>query len=356
MEKILTVVGTMSGTSFDGVDAAIVQTDGEKIISLGPKYSKPYSKELRENIRSVILGNYNSSDLLLIENELTRHHAEVINELKDKHPEQKIDLVGFHGQTILHDPDKKITWQLANPSLLAKLTGIDVIADFRRGDMAMGGQGAPLVPIFHAALFGFVEKPVAILNLGGVANVTYLGENDDIIAFDTGPACALLDDLVYKVTGKDYDEGGLMAAQGKLDKAVLDKLISHEYFKQTPPKSLDRNVFSYFEIDLPFVDALATLAHFTAATITDSIKYMPSPPKRWIVCGGGRRNKFLMDLLNITYNLPIINSDSFDFDGTYIEAQAFAFLAARSYFGMSTSLATVTGAKGDIRGGGYYRA
>lgn len=356
--KELTVIGTMSGTSFDGVDAAVITTNGVEIQSLGPTLGRPYPDSLRRSIREIVLGKYDTKTLLAVENEITSFHAEVINSLKLQ-SDQSVDLVGFHGQTIFHDAGAGTTWQLANPSLLNELTGLAVVADFRRRDLAAGGQGAPLVPLYHKALFKNSPKPVVVLNLGGVGNLTYLGENDEILAFDTGPGCALIDDLINSKLNMPYDDEGKIAASGELNHSLLDELMTNEYFDKLPPKSLDRNQFSSIALDIKLEDALATLAHFTAKTVAKALDLLPKFPLKLIVCGGGRYNNFLMKLLAQEYKLPVQNIDELNFNGyklhgSFIEAQAFGFLAARSFHGLALSLSETTGVRKPVPGGGVY--
>lgn len=364
MKHPLTIIGTMSGTSYDGLDASIVKTDGKTIYSLGDSASLEYPKHLRGAIGSVIEGNYNTTLLLETRDELTKFHAFLIERLLNNSGVQasQVDLIGFHGQTIYHDPNASLTWQIANPALLAYKTGIDVVADFRSMDMAAGGQGAPLVPLFHSALFSSYQEPIAVVNIGGVANVTYLDHGTkQILAFDTGPGCALINDLMFKKFFKNYDDQGKIAATGSVNKAYLDHLVMHEYFASPPPKSLDRNQFSYAISYLEALadnDALCTLTHLTAKSIADSMQHLPKVPKLWIICGGGRKNLFLMSLLR-EYGLNAVDVDELEvlgkkLNGSYIEAQAFAFLAARAYYGLPLSLPTTTGIAQEVSGAALY--
>lgn len=364
--KILTVIGTMSGTSFDGLNTALLKTDGIEIIDLGGHYGISYPELFRQNIRKVILGEYDTALLLEVENEITIYHAQAINKLVKESglSKEQIDLIGFHGQTIFHDSRGCKTWQLGNPSLLAELTGIDVVADFRRRDMAGGGEGAPLVPLFHQALFKDIQKSIAVVNIGGVANITFLNQKGDVIAFDTGPGCALIDDWVNSRMQLKYDENGEIAASGVVNNKKLDFLMDDNYFYRKPPKSLDRNQFlnSMRKIStLNTVDGAATLAHFTAKSIAVALKSLPEAPEKWIISGGGRHNSYLMNILANDYNLSVQNIDELMFknqklNGDLIEAQAFGFLAARSYFHLPLTLPTTTGVVQAAFGGGLYRA
>jgi anhydro-N-acetylmuramic acid kinase len=364
--KILTVIGTMSGTSFDGLNTALLKTDGVDVIDLGGNYSISYPELFRQNIRKVVFGECDTSLILEVENEITLYHAQAINKLVKESglSKEQIDLVGFHGQTVFHDPRGCKTWQLGNPSLLAELTGIDVVADFRRRDMAAGGEGAPLVPLFHQALFRDTQESIAIINIGGVANITFLNRRGDVIAFDTGPGCALIDDWVNSRAKLKYDDNGIIAASGVVNNKKLDFLMDDNYFYRKPPKSLDRNHFlsSMRKISsLNTSDGAATLTHFTAKSISLAVKFLPEVPEKWIVSGGGRHNSFLMNILASDYGLSIQSMDELMFkdkklDGDLIEAQAFGFLAARSYLHLPLSLPTTTGVVQAAFGGGLYRA
>jgi anhydro-N-acetylmuramic acid kinase len=364
--KTLTTIGTMSGTSFDGLDASLVVTNGDKIISLGKNFSISYPELFRQNIRRIIYGDYDSKLLLDVEDEITIYHAKAVSKLlKEANlSKEQVDLIGFHGQTIFHDARACKTWQLGNPSLLAELTGINVVADFRRRDMANGGEGAPLVPLFHAALFKNTQHPTIIVNIGGVANITYLDPEGNIIAFDTGPGCALIDDWVNSRLQLKYDNEGSIAASGAVNHKRLELLMNNNYFHRKPPKSLDRNQFigSLRKVSsLNAADGAATLTHFTAKTITAALEFLPKTPKKWIVSGGGRHNKYLMRVLAEDYNLPVQNIDELKFketqlNGDFVESQAFGFLAARAYLRMPLSLPTTTGVIKPVSGGGFYSA
>ncbi len=364
--KLLTVVGTMSGTSFDGIDVALITTDGNKVTSLSNNFSVYYQERLRQNIRRVLSGDYDSKMLLDTEDEITLYHAQAINRLLKESglDKEQVDLIGFHGQTIFHDSRTYKTWQLGNPSLLAELSGINVIADFRRRDMANGGEGAPLAPLFHAAIFSEATPPLAIINIGGVANITYLGRKNNIIAFDTGPGCALIDDWIYSRMQLKYDADGEVGSIGTVHYEILDSLMEDSYFSRKPSKSLDRNHFtSVFNniSNLNAADGVATLTHFTAKAIAAAKQFLPQNPVKWIISGGGRRNKYLMKILANDYGLDVQNIDEFFFkntklNGDFIEAQAFAFLAARSYLHLPLSLPSTTGTVKPVSGGGFYFA
>ena len=353
MSKILTSLGLMSGTSLDGIDAAIIKTDGEEIHRTEHFLTIPYEDSLREKLFSVIKTQKNIEE---VEKLLTEAHADAVKALLEKAGLSKddIDVIGFHGQTIDHQPDKGITKQIGDGKLLAELTGINVVNDFRSADVKDGGQGAPLAPLYHQAILKEEAKPIAVLNIGGVANVTYVGR-DELIAFDTGTGNAMLNDWVKKHTGDEFDEDGKYAAQGTVNQEVIKKLLKHPYFSKEPPKSLDRNDFSIDTLpeDISLEDGAATIVDFMVKSIIRSCQYYPEKPKKWYVCGGGRHNKLIMEKLS--ENLEDVQKiESLGLNGDAIEAEAFAFLAVRSLNKMPITLATTTGVKTPSATGGVF--
>ena len=357
MPKTLHSIGLMSGTSLDGIDAALIVSDGNTITSTGQWLTVPYAKELREQLRGLLSGQ---GDALLIEKELTVAHAEAVTSLLQKATLSAgdIDIIGFHGQTIIHRPHEGITWQIGNGSLLAALTGIDVVCDFRRRDMASGGQGAPLVPLYHAAIARNLPRPLAIANIGGVGNVTWIGEDTEheLLAFDTGPGNALLDDWIVAHTGSSYDEGGKMAASGTIDKPCLAALLADAFFTKTPPKSLDRNHFKTEVLrGLSCQDGAATLVAFTAESLARAKDFFPEPVKQWVICGGGRHNHAMMQELSRRLTVPVTSIDALGYAGDAIEAQAFGYLAVRSRYGLPLTIPSTTGVTRPVSGGAFYR-
>jgi len=355
----------MSGTSFDGVDAAIVRTNGTTIESLGETYASSYNDSLRKKIRSLIHKKHSINILLDIRDEVAIEHAKVVKGLLNKAnlKSSDIDLIGFHGQTIYHNPAKKKTLQIGNAALLAKLTQINVISDFRSRDIANGGEGAPLVPFYHQAMCQDLEKPVAVLNIGGVANVTYVGR-DNLLAFDTGPGGALLDDWIYEKEKKHFDDGGKIARRGIPNESLLDDFMKNPFFRKQPPKSLDRNKFKSIMkkiSDMSLEDGASTLTHFMARSVNDAQRFFPSKPKKWIICGGGSKNLFLMDLLKKQYGFDTINLKDFkvfknhSINPDFVEAQAFGFLAVRSHYNLPLTIPTTTGVSEKTSGGAFYR-
>ena len=356
----LKALGLMSGTSLDGVDAALIDTDGTNIFSFGPSLTVPYPEEMRALLRSVFGGTGPVADA---ERAMTLFHADVVRALLDDAGMSRadIDIIGFHGQTILHRPEEGRTWQIGDGALLARETGISVVCDFRSADVAAGGQGAPLVPLFHAALCRSFDKPLAVLNLGGVGNVTYIGKQDgDLLAFDTGPANAPLDDWMRRHTGKTYDQDGGFAATGRIEEAAVAAFLADDYFERLPPKSLDRDDFrltlDLLTRSLKPADGAATLSAMVAGAVLMAQTHFPEPVHRWIVCGGGRHNKTLMaGLAAILSPATVENADSLGWNGDALEAQAFGFLAVRSLHGMPLSVPGTTGVPEPTPGGVLFR-
>ena len=351
-------VGLMSGTSLDGIDAALIRTDGRQVFERGPWLTIEYDEDFHESMGLI---TQQSGDVAMIERDFTLRSAEAVKQLlaEAKMKPEEVSVIGFHGQTIDHRPDYGITWQIGNGALLAAETGIDVIADFRRRDMAEGGQGAPLVPLYHAALARGLPKPLAILNIGGMANVTWIEEESNnpwILAFDTGPGNALMNLMIERATGASYDEDGAMAKAGTVDKLALEGYLYDTYFATPPPKSLDRYDFGLEPVlHLDDADAMATLLEFTAQSIAKSLDYLPVPPKQWLVAGGGAHNPVLMARLKELLG-ELKTVDEIGWEGDALEAQAFAFLAVRSLQGLPLTLPQLTGGRRPVTGGAFYRA
>jgi anhydro-N-acetylmuramic acid kinase len=346
--RLYRAIGLMSGTSLDGVDAAFIETDGEGRVVAGPALTRPYDEGFRGRLRAVLGGQGAVAE---VERELTIVHAEAVEALVTEHGIAPVDVVGFHGHTILHRPDQHRTWQIGDGALLASLTGAAVVADFRSADVAAGGEGAPLAPLYHAALASALEKPLAVLNLGGVGNVTWIGE-DEILAFDTGPANALIDDWAQAHTGEACDRDGALARSGRVDQGHLGRFLAHPFFARRPPKSLDRNDFARFvPHGLGPADGAATLTAMTAASVARALEHLPDPPRRWLVTGGGRHNPVLMAELARRLGAPVEAVEQAGWDGDALEAQAFAYLAVRSLEGLPLSLPRTTGVSTPMTGG-----
>jgi anhydro-N-acetylmuramic acid kinase len=352
-----TVVGLMSGTSLDGVDAAVLVTDGERVAEQGARLTLPYDRALRASLRALLdrAPGLAADDpqLLAAEAGLTDRHAEAVRRVLEG---VRADLVGFHGQTILHRPEARKTWQVGDAARLARAVGVPVACDFRLADVAAGGQGAPLAPLYHAGLARHMERPLAVLNLGGVGNVTWLGPDGVVIACDTGPGNALLDDFVAARTGQPFDRDGALAAAGRVDQAVLARLMADPFFALKPPKSLDRLDFSArvaaSGLDrLSDADGAATLVAFTAHSVASVRKHLPAAPLRWLVTGGGRHNGAIMRSLSEVLGVSVVPVEHEGWDGDALEAQAFAYLAARVRRGLPLSVPGTTGVPRPMPGG-----
>ena len=365
MSTVKTVLGLMSGTSLDGIDMAVLETDGAAHIKLQRDGFVPYSDATRDLLRQLLDDTVawptekmtNRADwpdmLLEAEQAVTRAHLAAVQEFMG---EGEVALIGFHGQTISHRPDEGFTLQIGDGQALADELQTDVVAQFRLADMAAGGQGAPLAPLFHAALAG-EERPLGVLNLGGIGNLTWLGADDAILAFDTGPANALLDDWVKQKTGAPYDKDGALAMRGAVDEATLATLMTHAYFDAKPPKSLDRLSFDGAAVlTLSDADGAATLTAFTAEAVARGLAHCPEPPSKVIMCGGGRHNKALLDMLRARAQIEFIDCDVLGWHGDSLEAQAFAWLAMRSVRKIPLSRPETTGVSEPLSGGILFRA
>ncbi len=349
-----TALGLMSGTSMDGIDVAVITTDGLSVQAFGPAETRPYDRRLRHRLAEAVrTGGADRAALGALEQDLTEAHADAVEGFLASHgiPKASIDVVGFHGHTILHRPERRHTLQIGDGALLARRLGLPVVNDFRSTDVAAGGEGAPLAPLYHVALARGLDQPLAVLNLGGVGNVTYIGA-DTVIAFDTGPGNALIDDWVSERVGLAFDEGGRVAAAGRVDAAALARLADNPWFDEPPPKSLDRNDFALDAVaGLGPEDGAATLAAFTSLAVAKALRHLPDRPRRWLVTGGGRHNPTLMGFLARDLAVPVEPVEAVGWDGDALEAQAFAFLAVRSQRGLPLSLPTTTGVPQPLTGG-----
>lgn len=350
--KPLWALGCMSGTSLDGVDAAMVRTDGGRVLEVGPTAYRAYTQAERQTLRDV-LGRWPGPGLGAALKVVQTAHAEIISGFEG------YDIIGFHGQTLAHEPGGRGTHQLGDGAALARELGSPVVWDFRSADVGLGGEGAPLAPVYHWALAqsAGLGKNVCFLNLGGVGNITYVGRDagpETLVAFDTGPANAPIDDLVATRTGQAYDADGRLAARGTPDQAVLDRFLDSPYFFRKPPKSLDRNDFAWLSdsvADLSTEDAVATLAAVAAAAVSAGVELLPTRPDEIIVCGGGRKNKTILQMIEDYSSCKIRAVEDIGFDGDMIEAQAFGYLAVRVLNGLPTSFPGTTGARSAVGGG-----
>ena len=354
--KPLRVLGAMSGTSLDGVDAAVLETDGIRVAGFGETAFRPYSAEEQAVLRAA-LGKWAGPEVVAAAEVVLRAHVEVLGGFED------VDLIGFHGQTLAHDPAGGRTFQAGDGAALAKALGRPVVWDFRSNDVAMGGQGAPLAPFYHHALTRHIgaEAPLAFLNLGGVGNLTWVDPGVEapeaegaLLAFDTGPANAPINDLILAWQGRPFDKDGATAAAGEVDAGVLERFLGHPYFYKMPPKSLDRDAFADLAAaaaQLGDTDGAATLCACAAAAVMKGMEHCPAPPARLLVTGGGRHNPTMMAMIAAGVDCPVEPVEAAGLDGDMLEAQAFAFLAARVARGLPTSCPATTGVPAAVGGG-----
>lgn len=362
----LLAIGLMSGTSQDGVDVALIETDGEQIAQLGPTACRPYSEAERTLLRRATTAATNLADRTArpgvvadAERLIDDSHADAVESFLAANGLQRSDVavIGFHGQTLLHRPEARLTLQIGDGRALAARLGIPVVYDFRAADVAAGGQGAPLAPVYHRALVRQLKRasPVAVLNVGGVANVTYI-DGEQLIACDTGPGNALLDDFLRLHAGEPLDRDGRMAATGAVDEKIVDRLLAHPFFGEPPPKSLDRNDFRGFVGDtldrIGVANGAATLTALTAAAVARIVPHLPRAPASWIVAGGGARNTTLMRMLAERLAPAAVESaQAVGWSIDSLEAQAFAYLAVRSLRGLPLTFPGTTGAPRPLTGG-----
>src|SRR6202051_1192108 len=361
---MLTAIGLMSGTSLDGVDVALIETDGKCVKAFGPSGYRPYTESERALLRQALTEAVNLPQrdarpgiLREAERAVTLAHAEAVATFTAHHHItcENIDIVGFHGQTVLHRPAQKMTVQIGDAAALARAIHIPVMHDFRAADVAAGGQGAPFVPVYHRALAQSLERegPVVVVNIGGVSNIPYIDGADTLIACDTGPGNALLDDFIFRATGQRFDCEGRLSAQGSADEAWVARGLEHPFFMRPPPKSLDRNDFASLALPvMPPADGAATLTAFTAAAIARIVPLLPKAPLSWIVVGGGARNLTMMRMLRERLAPATVEAgDALGWSADAIEAQASGCLAARGVKGLPLSYPATTGVPIPMTGG-----
>ncbi|MDQ7070810.1 MAG: anhydro-N-acetylmuramic acid kinase [Rhodobacterales bacterium] len=354
--KSVRAVGAMSGTSLDGVDVAIVETDGEVIFGFGKSGYRAYSDTERTVLRAA-LGNWPTDDVRAAKGVIEAAHIEAL------HGFEGVDIIGFHGQTLAHDPRGRGTHQIGDGAHLARALGVPVVWGFRTSDVALGGEGAPLAPFYHHALACKIgaKAPLCFLNLGGVGNMTWVDPSKEkpedegaLLAFDTGPANAPINDLMTARFGTPYDKDGALARGGEVVGASLELFLEDPYFARMPPKSLDRDGFGDMiglVRELQDGDAAATLTAMCAAAVLRGMEHCPLPPERVLVCGGGRHNPVLMEMLEVSLDCPVMPVESVGLDGDMLEAQAFAYLAVRVARGLPTSGPSTTGVRALVGGG-----
>ncbi|WP_159947927.1 anhydro-N-acetylmuramic acid kinase [Rhizobium sp. 18065] len=372
MTVLKTAIGLMSGTSMDGIDVALVRTDGEAVVERGPSLSVPYDSAFRarlkqglEDAKTIAVRDERPGGLLPLERDLTLLHAKAVRLFVRRYGlrTDEMDVIGFHGQTVLHRPDQALTVQIGDGALLARETGIDVVFDMRANDMVHGGQGAPLVPIYHQALAHHLppeQWPVCFVNIGGISNLTYLDRDGAIIGFDSGPGNALIDQWVEAHAGIPYDEGGRIASEGRVLMPLAERYLANPFFTAPARRSLDRNDFvppTGSEAELS--DGARTLAYVSAAAIFKSAEHLPQRPKTCVVCGGGRLNRIIMDdlaQLGEQQGAKVLRAEEPGFDGDAMEAEAWAYLAVRSVKGLPLTYPGTTGVSEPITGGVLARA
>jgi anhydro-N-acetylmuramic acid kinase len=357
-------IGLMSGTSLDAIDAALIETDGEgavrSIAFAASEWTDADRALMQAATERALTMPAPGPDPLIDEAaaRVTAAHGTAVARLLDTAgiAAGDVTVMGFHGQTIAHRPDRAWTWQIGDGRALAGATGIDVVADFRSADVAAGGQGAPLLPVYHRALVAGMEGPVAVLNLGGVANVTFV-DGDTLIAFDTGPANGLIDSWIGEAQGARFDAGGALASAGRVDETVLTAMLDHPYFDAPPPKSLDRNDFTIQPArGLSPADGAATLTAFTATTVAEGLRQLPARPARLLVAGGGRHNPVLMAMIEAQTGIRPEPADRLGWNGDGLEAEGFAYMAVRHLKGLPISFPGTTGAPAPMTGGVLFRA
>jgi anhydro-N-acetylmuramic acid kinase len=359
---LATAIGVISGTSMDGIDVSIVETDGDTIVEAGPGGTFPYPDSLRQQLLDLILDPARAQidPLDALDREVTDAHIGAVRTFMESNriDPGEVELIGLHGQTVYHRPEIRFTRQLGLGQRVAQELGIDTVSRFRHADVASGGEGAPLAPLYHRALASSLEQPLMVLNLGGVANVTFI-HGDVVIAFDTGPASALLDDFVLRRRGIPFDADGRLAASGTPDAALVGAFMDNPFFDRPAPKSLDRQDFHArakgVEV-LSDADGAATLAEFTVESVAASLRHVPRPPQRWLVTGGGRRNAHFMRRLRERLGVSVEPVEAVGWDGDFLEAQCFGYLAVRSTRGLPISLPTTTGVPAPMPGGDLHRA
>jgi anhydro-N-acetylmuramic acid kinase len=351
---LLRALGLMSGTSLDGVDVALIETDGERLSAVGPFVTVPYSDDVRRLVRASFGAARPTAATEAAAHAVTKAHRAAVQRWSQESGTSisTVDIVGFHGQTITHRPEKRFTWQIGDGAALARALDVRVVDDLRRADVLAGGQGAPLVPVYHAALARELPKPIAVVNVGGVANVTWIGADQSLLAFDTGPGNAPLDDWCARRAGLRFDRDGALAAAGKVDRTRLERFSEHRYFAKHPPKSLDRGDFDgAWAEGLSVVDGAATLTRGTARAIALAARHFPATATQWVITGGGARNPTLLKAIGEETRGKVVTAGSLGWNGDALEAQAFGFLAVRCLRGLPISFPGTTGAPRPLTGG-----
>ncbi|MCJ7993060.1 anhydro-N-acetylmuramic acid kinase [Rhizobium cremeum] len=367
MSELVRAIGLMSGTSMDGIDVAMLATDGQNVVERGPFLAVPYDPAFRdrlkrglEDAKTIRVRTERPGILADLERELTLRHGDAVERFLALNGlnAADIDILGFHGQTVLHRPDDALTVQIGDGPMLAARTGIDVIYDMRANDMVHGGQGAPLVPAYHAALAQGLKGaawPVCFVNIGGISNLTFLGRDGEIVAFDSGPGNTLIDQWVETHAGVPYDQGGMIASEGRVVASLVERYLDSPFFTAEKRRSLDRNDFLPPEGgEAELSDGARTLAYLTAAAILKSSGHLPEMPGTFVICGGGRHNRIIMaDLRDLAarHGSVVLSAEDAGFDGDAMEAEAWAYLAVRSLKGLPLTFPGTTGVRKPVSGG-----
>ena len=358
-------IGLMSGTSRDGIDAALIETDGEGAVKPVAFHAMAYDEGFRVRLaescaRAMAMDAPGFEPLIAsVEAELTERHVEAVADLlgRSGHIAQDVGVIGFHGHTVAHRPERRWTWQIGDGAALAGAFGITVVADLRSADVAAGGQGAPLMPVYHRALAAGLDKPVAVLNLGGVANITAIGSDGALVAFDTGMASGLIDNWMQAQGDAAYDAGGACAARGAVDEARLAAMMADPWFALPPPKSIDREAFTIDAVrGMTLADGAATLTAFSAAAVARAVAHLPERPRCIHVAGGGRHNVTLMAMLAQRTGVDVRAVDALGWDGDALEAEGFAYMAVRRLAGLPISFPGTTGVPEPMTGGVLFPA
>lgn len=361
-------LGLMSGTSMDGIDLALLDTDGAGQVERGPAHFVPYEAGFRRRIeaaladaRGVERREERPGDLASLEREITLRHADAVRGFLARLEERwrTVEAIGFHGQTVLHRPERGLTVQIGDGALLAREMGITVVHDMRANDMAHGGQGAPLVPAYHAALAGMAgPRPVCFVNIGGISNITFVPEEGEPVAFDTGPGNALIDQWVAREGGVAFDADGRIASGGRVSERVAARYLDKPFFGRPGPKSLDRNDFTLAEAEgLALADGARTLAAVSARAILRAAEHLPARPRLWVICGGGRKNPHIVaDMKSGAGDARVVVAEEVGLDGDATEAEAWAYLAVRALGGLPLTYPTTTGCRVAVSGGVVSRA
>ena len=355
----LNIIGLMTGTSMDGIDISLVKTNGKDLIRLNQNYFHRYSNKTKDFLLNILNEDIdiNLKRKEFLDEIITEEHYQA---LKNLDIVNKSALIGFHGQTIYHNPNNKTSIQLGNPKKLARKLNKNVVFDFRSKDIKLGGQGAPLAPIYHQFIIESLnlELPSCILNIGGVANLTFW-DGKSLIGFDTGPGNALMDNYIKTISNKYFDKNGILASKGIPNKEIINNFINNDFFKKPPPKSLDRNSFidlykALLSMNFSVPDTMATLAEFTIESIVISLNFLPARIKNILVSGGGYRNNYLMKQLKDRLNISFINENEIDIKFDYIESELIAYLSARSLYKLPFTFPTTTGVSEVSSGGKIY--